>query len=124
MVLRLLLRCIYSGIFNFLAESFCWRYVYEFYKSPKSSDIFFWRYLITEDQLNWIEVQKMIIRAEPNFNARTVPPQYNWRKPIHQFVTSTGFEIFIAVIILANMLQMAMLYEGASDSIHTRVGYN
>ena len=29
--------------------------------------------LITEDQLNWIEVQKMIIRAEPNYNARTVP---------------------------------------------------
>ena len=71
--------------------------------------------LITEDQLNWIEVQKMIIRAEPNYNARTVPPLYNWRKPIHQFVTSTEFEIFIAIIILANMLQMAMLYDGASS---------
>ena len=72
--------------------------------------------LITEDQLNWIEVQKMIIRAEPNYNARTVPPQYNWRKPIHQFVTSVGFETFIAMVILANMLQMAMLYDSASEA--------
>ena len=71
--------------------------------------------LITEDQLNWIEVQKMIIRAEPNYNARTVPPQYNWRKPIHQFVTSTEFEVFIAIIILLNMIQMAMLYNGATS---------
>ena len=71
--------------------------------------------LISEEQLNWIEVQKMIIRAEPNYNARTVPPQYNWRKPIHQFVTSTVFEIFISVIILLNMVLMAMLYESASD---------
>ena len=70
--------------------------------------------LITEDQLNWIEIQKLIIRAEPNYNARTVPPHYNWRKPIHNFVTSTKFEVFISIIILLNMIQMAMLYNDAS----------
>lgn len=72
--------------------------------------------LISEEQLDWIEVQKMIIRAEPNYNARTVPPMNNWRKPIHQLVTSTEFEIFISVIILMNMLIMAMLYDSASSS--------
>ncbi len=71
--------------------------------------------LISEDQLNWIEVQKMITRAEPNYNARTVPPQYNWRKPVHQLVTSTEFEVFIAIIILLNMVQMGMLYDTASE---------
>lgn len=71
--------------------------------------------LVTEEQQNWIEVQNMIIRAEPNFNSRTVPAQYNWRKPIHQFVTSMPFEIFISVIIILNMLQMAMLYSGESN---------
>ena len=70
--------------------------------------------LITEEQLNWIEVQKMILRCEPNFNTRTVPPQYNWRKPFHQIVTTTAFEVFIAAVILLNMVQMAMLYEDAS----------
>ena len=54
--------------------------------------------LITEEQLNWIEVQKMIIRAEPNYNSRTVPPMNNWRKPIHQFVTSTPFEILFLLL--------------------------
>eukprot|EP00831_Metopus_contortus_P003777 TRINITY_DN1138_c0_g1_i1.p1 TRINITY_DN1138_c0_g1~~TRINITY_DN1138_c0_g1_i1.p1 ORF type:complete len:242 (-),score=32.22 TRINITY_DN1138_c0_g1_i1:77-802(-) len=71
--------------------------------------------MVTEDQLNWIEVQKMIIRAEPNYNARTVPPQYNWRKPFHTIVTHIVFEVFIAIIILLNMVQLAMLYNEASD---------
>ena len=71
--------------------------------------------MITKDQLNWIEVQRLIIMCEPNYNSRTVPPSYNWRKPFHSFVTSTPFEIFISIIILLNMLQMAMLYDRASS---------
>ena len=71
--------------------------------------------LVSEEQQNWVEVQKLIIRAEPNYNSRTVPPPDNWRKPIHQFVTSMPFEIFISVIIILNMIQMSMLYAGASS---------
>ncbi len=90
-----------------------------FTKVQKHETSSFGDIMVTEEQLNWIEVQKMIIRSEPNFNARTVPPQYNWRKPFHHIVTSTVFEVFIAAIILLNMVQMAMLYEDASDSYDT-----
>ncbi len=72
--------------------------------------------LITESQLNWIEVQKMIIMSEPNYNVRTVPPADNWRKPIHDIVTSTTFEWTIAGFILLNMVQMGMLYDTASEA--------
>ena len=87
-----------------------------FTKVQKHASSSFGDILISEDQLNWIEVQKMIARAEPNYNARTVPSQSNWRKPFHALVTCFEFEIFIAIIILLNMVQMAMLYEAASDT--------
>ncbi len=90
-----------------------------FTKVQKHETSSFGDIMVTEEQLNWIEVQKMIMRSEPNYNARTVPPQYNWRKPFHQIVTSTFFEMFIAMIILLNMVQMAMLYEDASDAYTT-----
>lgn len=86
-----------------------------FTKVQKEETSSFGDILITEDQLNWIEVQKMITKAQPNYNIQTTPPLYNWRKPIHNFVTSNKFEIFVAVIIVLNMLQMAMLYNDASD---------
>ncbi len=70
----------------------------------------------TEQQLNWIEVQKLITRAEPNYNARTAPSKTSWRAGVHSFITSTYFEIFISVIILLNMLQMALLYDNESDA--------
>ena len=87
----------------------------KFTKVQKHETASFGDIMMKEVQLNWIEVQKMIIRAEPNYNARTVPPQYNWRKPFHQIVTSTVFEIFVAIVIMLNMVQMGMLYEDASD---------
>ncbi len=70
---------------------------------------------IPKDQQEWIEVQKMILKAEPNYNARTTPQQHEtWRKPFHWIITWTPFEIFIALIIILNLVQMAMLYEDAS----------
>ena len=86
-----------------------------FTKVQKHETSSFGDILITEDQLNWIEVQRMIIMAEPNYNARTVPKQDDWRKPFHQFVTSAGFEGFTSMIIVLNMIQMSMLFDTASQ---------
>jgi hypothetical protein len=85
-----------------------------FSKVQKHEEASFGDILVTEDQLNWVKVQELIQRSEPNYNARTSPAQTNWRKPFHQIVSSTFFEVFIAVAILLNMLQMAMLYYDAS----------
>ena len=98
----------------FLLNLFAGVMFMNFAKLQDQANSFVGDIVVTEDQLNWIEVQKMIIRAEPNYNARTIPPALNWRKPVHQFVTSPPFEIFIAIIILLNMLDMAVLYDGAS----------
>jgi hypothetical protein len=87
-----------------------------FTKVQKATTSSFEDILITEDQLNWIEVQRMIIKAKPNYNIQTLPPEYNWRKPIHKFITSAPFNIFISVMILLNMIQMSMLYNDAPDN--------
>jgi hypothetical protein len=86
-----------------------------FSKVQKHESTSFGDIMVSEDQLNWLEVQKMIVRAEPNYNVRTSPPVDNWRKPLHLIITSTIFEVVIAVVILLNMLQMAMLYDDAGE---------
>jgi len=72
--------------------------------------------ILTEDQLNWIEIQHMIVRAAPNFNVWSIPPVGSWRRVFHAIVVNFWFELFVALIILLNMVQMAMFYAGASDS--------
>jgi len=71
---------------------------------------------LDEDQQNWIEIQKLILRSVPNFNVWTMPPEGSWRLKFHSIVTNIYFELFVAVVILLNMIQMAMLYKGASDT--------
>ena len=56
----------------------------------------------------------MIIAAHPDFETTNVPTE-PWRRKLHAFVTSNGFDIFIMICIVLNMLQMAVIYEGASD---------
>eukprot|EP00826_Nyctotherus_ovalis_P043544 TRINITY_DN4598_c0_g3_i1.p1 TRINITY_DN4598_c0_g3~~TRINITY_DN4598_c0_g3_i1.p1 ORF type:complete len:690 (-),score=158.09 TRINITY_DN4598_c0_g3_i1:567-2636(-) len=72
--------------------------------------------LVTEDQLNWIEIQKMIIMAKPNYNIQTLPPEGSWRRPVHNLITSRKFGIFISVIISINLLQLMLLYDSAPDN--------
>lgn len=88
----------------------------EFTRVQKKETSTFGDIIMTEAQLNWLEIHKMILRAEPDYNSRTVPPTFNWRKPFHEFVTSIPFELFIAAIILLNMALMGMFYEEASET--------
>jgi len=89
---------------------------YNFTKVQKQEVGSFGGALADEQQLNWIEVQKMIIKAEPNYNIRTAPEKDSWRRFAHSIVTNFYFEAFVALIIILNMLTMAMYYENASET--------
>ncbi len=89
---------------------------HNFTKVQKQETETFGGSVATEQQLNWMEVQRMIVRAEPNYNARTAPSKTSWRAGVHMFITSFFFEVFISVVILLNMLQMMMLYDQQSDA--------
>ena len=99
----------------FLLNLFVGVMFYNFSKVQRQEAGTFGGAVATEQQLNWIEVQKLIYRAEPNYNLRTAPARDSWRSGVHAIITNFYFEVFIATIILLNMLQMAMLYEGQTD---------
>ena len=100
----------------FLLNLFVGVLFYNFTKVQKQETATFGDAIATDEQLNWIEVQTMILRAEPNYNIRTAPNKDSWRSGIHKIITNFYFEAFVAIIILLNMIQMAMLYEGQSSS--------
>ena len=58
---------------------------------------------------------KMIVKAKPDLETTNVPKNVILRK-FHWFVTTTVFETFIMICIVANMLQMAVGYEGSSPT--------
>jgi len=69
---------------------------------------------LTEKHLTWKDFLRMILQAQPDFESLHVPKQ-KWRKHFYKLVISNGFDYFIMSCIIANMLQMACLYEGASE---------
>ena len=62
-----------------------------------------------------MDMQRMIVSARPDFETTNVPTE-KWRRSLHAFVTSNGFDIFIMVCIVLNMLQMAVIFDGASTN--------
>jgi len=70
---------------------------------------------VTDQQATWIDMQKMVVLARPDFETTNVP-KARWRKPFHRLVSKNGFDIFIMACIFLNMMQMAGLYETASYS--------
>merc|ERR1719171_2333172 len=61
--------------------------------------------LMSEEAAEWVKAQKQVLAQRP-LKAATEPKQ-PWRLNFYYLVTSTKFEIFIMVVIMANMLQMA-----------------
>jgi hypothetical protein len=96
----------------FLLNLFVGVLSYNFNKVQKQENATFGNTVATEEQLQWIEIQKMIVRAEPNYNVRTAPDKYSRRAMVHKLITNFYFELSISIIILLNMVQMGMRYYG------------
>jgi hypothetical protein len=66
--------------------------------------------VISDDQIKWIQMQKMIRAASPNY-VEVVVPQNRARLAVYRLVVSNPFEWFILAMILLNMVALAMVYE-------------
>ena len=60
----------------------------------------------------------MILGAQIPHKNRYKPSSSNLRVRLYHLVESNTFEIVIMVCIIANMLQMACLYEGSGDGVN------
>jgi hypothetical protein len=63
--------------------------------------------------LDWIEIQALIEAAEPEFTTTNVPKD-DMRAWFHKLVTHSFFDTFIICVILLNIVQMAVEFEGMS----------
>ena len=60
-------------------------------------------------------MQKLIVDAKPMFNLSKVPDN-KYLLLIYRFVTHPKFDPFILLCIMINIVLMALVYEGASES--------
>jgi hypothetical protein len=72
-------------------------------------------YMVTEDQMRWLEVQDLIRKATPNFDI-FLRPKGKARIFIFKLIQSKIFEISIMMCIIGNIIVMAMNYDGMSDN--------
>lgn len=71
-------------------------------------------YMVTEDQMRWLEVQNLIRKATPNFDI-FLRPKGKIRIFFFKLIQSKVFEITIMLCIIGNIISMAMNYDGMSD---------
>ncbi|KAL4477034.1 hypothetical protein ABPG72_011731 [Tetrahymena utriculariae] len=70
---------------------------------------------LTDEQSQWIELQRMIVKSTPDFNSLKKPTN-KIRYILWQFVRSSYVEIFIIFCILCNIVTMAMVYDTSPQS--------
>ena len=70
----------------------------------------------TKEDLSWIDIQRLILTTEPEYESTNVPENPN-RKKFHILVTSYQFDIVIMGCIILNMIQMALTYETITDTM-------
>lgn len=65
--------------------------------------------IVSDEQIKWIQMQKMIKLATPNY-VEIVVPQNRVRLFIYKIVTSQAFEWIIMSMIFGNLISLAMVY--------------
>jgi hypothetical protein len=72
-------------------------------------------HMVTDDQMRWMMVQELVSKANPRFDIM-LRPQGKLRMLFYRMVNSRWFEVMIMVVIILNIISLAMVYEGMSDT--------
>lgn len=67
-------------------------------------------WFMSKKELEWVDVMKLIVKAKPDLETTNIPDN-KFRRKVHKIVTWTGFDIFIMIIIVSNMIVMGLTYE-------------
>lgn len=106
----------------FLMKLFVGIMFYNFKKAYKDELENFKGIVLTQDRLDWIEIQKFILHAKPDF-ASLNSHKPKWRAALHFFVTNFYFELFMAAVIVLNTIELAIVHnESLMDyPLHLRI---
>ena len=74
--------------------------------------------LLSRTQLDWVEVQKLVIKSKPAkmFAGKS---EHVVKRALHTIISNEYFKVFILIIIIINTIHMAMMFEGASPGYNT-----
>mgnify|MGYP000853968842 CR=1 FL=1 len=79
--------------------------------------------VLTAAQQRWIEMQRIIVSAKPDFFL--TPPDNVFRKMAFRIAREWGngtyLDLFVLAVIIANIISMAMHYEGSTTSFTNRL---
>lgn len=73
--------------------------------------------ILTKEQMLWVEIQQLIVKSKPYIEFML--PTNKFQLFFYNLTRHRYFEVFIMVSVLINMLQMCIVYDGASSTYTT-----
>ena len=106
---------VFVVIGNFFMVNLFTVIVFSKFNEAKEKETSFALFFLSKEQILWSEIQKLIIKAKPEFNHHGESLN-KFRLFFYRISKSKAFDVFVMAIILLNMLIMAMPYNEASLS--------
>ena len=94
--------------------------VFSNFNEAKSKETSFAAFFLTKPQLIWSEIQKLIIKAKPEFNHHN-DSLNRFQGFMYRIAKSSVFDIGIMIVIIINMFILAMPYNEASDEYNVTI---
>lgn len=60
-----------------------------------------------DEEMKWVDIMKLIVKAKPDLETTNVPKN-KFRRKMHAFITNGKVDATIMVFIVLNMISMAM----------------
>lgn len=79
-------------------------------------------YMVTDDQMRWMMVQELVVKAKPNFDVM-IRPKGRVRIFFFRLINSKTFESVIMGFIVLNIASMGFVYETMSDGYKQILDY-
>jgi hypothetical protein len=105
---------IYVVIGNFFLVNVFTAVVYDRFNHARKAEKNTVSYLLTRDQINWLELQELIVKSKPK-NIFTKKTKNCMPEKFIGFVTSRYFDSFMIFVIVLNTICMSIIYYGASE---------
>ncbi len=71
-------------------------------------------YMVTDDQMRWMMIQDLVVKASPNFDVM-LRPKGKVRMFFFKLIHSKAFEVVIMTFIILNIASMGFIFENMSD---------
>ena len=105
----------------FLMKLFVGIMFYNFKKAYKDELDSFKGITLTQDRLDWLEIQKFILTTKPDYNFWYANTKSKCRNVICKVIKNFYFELFVTIVIFLNLIELALVYDKSFDTYPTYI---